>query len=139
MAVVVAIDAMGGDHGVAVTVAAALEFLVRHPLARVILVGQPEPISQALKRLGRNAENPDSRLQIHPAAEVVSMDDPPAQALRRKRDSSMHVAVNLVKQGMAQAAISAGNTGAWMAISSFVLRTLPGIDRPAKARWLSVK
>lgn len=131
MTVVVAIDAMGGDHGVAVTVAAALEFLVRHPLAKVILVGQPEPIAQTLKRLGRNWEGPATRLQIHAATEVVSMGDPPAQALRRKRDSSMHVAVNLVKQGFAQAAISAGNTGAWMAISSFVLRTLPGIDRPA--------
>ena len=131
MAIVVAIDAMGGDHGVDVTVAAALEFLARHPLASVILVGQTEPIALALKRLGQAAGQLVARLQVHGASEVVGMDDPPAQALRRKRDSSMHAAVDLVKKGVAQAAISAGNTGAWMAISTFMLRTLPGIDRPA--------
>ena len=131
MAIVIAIDAMGGDHGVAVTVAASVEFLVRHPLAKVVLVGQAERIGLTLKQLDRASDRFGDRLQVHNATEVVNMDDPPAQALRRKRDSSMHVAVNLVKQGMAQAAISAGNTGAWMAISSFLLRTLPGIDRPA--------
>ena len=80
MAIVVAIDAMGGDHGIAVTVAAALDFLARHPLANAILVGQPEPVASALQRLGKGADQHAARLRVHGASEVVSMDDPPAQA-----------------------------------------------------------
>ncbi len=131
MEIVVAIDAMGGDHGPAVTISAAFEFLERHPQARVILVGQPTPMGETLARLGRDPQALGARCCLQAASEVVTMDDPPTQALRRKRDSSMHVAVSLVKQGQANVAVSAGNTGAWMAISSFILRTLPGIDRPA--------
>ena len=131
MTVVVAIDVMGGDHGPRVTVPAALEFLERYADAEVILVGQEEPILAQLKRAKCDPALPGSRVRVHPALEVITMDDAPAQALRRKRDSSMHAAVTLVKDGLAHAAISAGNTGAWMAISSFILRTLPGIDRPA--------
>ena len=131
MEIVVAIDAMGGDHGPEVTVPAAFEFLERHPQAKVILVGQSAALGATLTRLGHDPQLPGARCSVHAASEVVSMDDPPTQALRRKRDSSMHVAVTLVKQGRANVAVSAGNTGAWMAISSFILRTLPGIDRPA--------
>ena len=128
MAIVVAIDVMGGDHGPRVTIPAAIEFIERHGDAEAILVGQTEVVTAELARGGRTGNR---RVRIHAATEVVSMDDQPVQAMRRKRDSSMHAALRLVKQGQAHAAISAGNTGAWMAISSFILRTLPGIDRPA--------
>ncbi|MDB5804723.1 MAG: plsX [Betaproteobacteria bacterium] len=131
MTVTIAIDVMGGDHGPRVTVPAALEFLERHADAEVVLVGQEAPISAELKRSKRDPGTWGARVRVHAAAEVVTMDDAPAQALRRKRDSSMHAAVTWVKEGKADAAISAGNTGAWMAISTFILRTLPGIDRPA--------
>jgi glycerol-3-phosphate acyltransferase PlsX len=131
MTVTIAIDVMGGDHGPRVTVPAALAFIGRHADAQVILVGQPEPIAAELKRAKLDTAAAGSRVRVHGAAEVITMDDAPAQALRRKRDSSMHAAVTLVKDGEAHAAISAGNTGAWMAISSLILRTLPGIDRPA--------
>jgi glycerol-3-phosphate acyltransferase PlsX len=124
----IALDAMGGDHGVSVTVSAALAALEREPALRLILVGRKDDIAAELKRL-RAAES--ERLTIHHATEVVGMDEPPAQALRTKRDSSMRVAINLVKEGVAQAAVSAGNTGALMATARFVLKTLPGIDRPA--------
>jgi glycerol-3-phosphate acyltransferase PlsX len=94
----------------------------------VILVGREEEVHRALER----ARPPDpARIEVRHASEVVAMDDAPAAALRGKRDSSMRVAVNLVKSGEAQACVSAGNTGALMAISKFVLKTLPGIDRPA--------
>ena len=131
MTVVIAIDVMGGDFGPRVTVPAALEFIGRHADAEVILVGQEEPIRAELARAKFDPTVPGSRVRVHAAAEVVTMDDAPTQALRRKRDSSMHAAVTLVKDGQAHATISAGNTGAWMAISSLILRTLPGIDRPA--------
>lgn len=133
MTVTVALDCMGGDHGAHVTVPAALEFLGRVPDARILLVGLPEVISAELKH--RRAAQSD-RLVLKPASEVVEMDDPPATALRRKPDSSMRVAVELVKSGEADACVSAGNTGALMAISWFVLRMLPGIERPAIASFL---
>jgi glycerol-3-phosphate acyltransferase PlsX len=124
----IALDAMGGDHGVSVTVPAALAVLDRQPAVRLILVGQTEAVRAQLTRCRRDESD---RLSIHHAAEVVGMDEPPAQALRGKKDSSMRVAIDLVKQGGAQAAVSAGNTGALMATARFVLKTLPGIDRPA--------
>ena len=114
---------MGGDHGPHVTVPAALDFLARSADVELILVGQPEAIQRELKGA------PSAR--VHPASETVGMDEPPAQALRYKKDSSMRVAIDLVKSGEAHACVSAGNTGALMAISRFVLKTLPGIDRPA--------
>lgn len=128
MAVTIALDAMGGDHGPATTVPGALAALRHHPDLRLILVGQREPLTAALARHGGTEGD---RLTIHHAGEIVAMDEPPAQALRGKKDSSMRVAINLVKDGTAQAIVSAGNTGALMATARFVLKTLPGIDRPA--------
>ena len=136
MPVTVAVDAMGGDHGPSVTMPASLRFLEETPDARVILVGLEGPLKSALVKQKSPAA---SRLTIHPATEVVEMQEPPADALRRKKDSSMRVAVNLVKDGTAQACVSAGNTGALMAISRFVLKTLPGIDRPAIASQLPTR
>jgi glycerol-3-phosphate acyltransferase PlsX len=124
----IALDAMGGDHGVGVTVPAALAVLAREPELSLILVGQRDAVGAELTRR-RGAES--ARLRVHHAAEVVDMDEPPADALRKKKDSSMRVAIDLVKSGDAAAAVSAGNTGALMATARFVLKTLPGIDRPA--------
>lgn len=126
--ITVAVDCMGGDHGPHVTVPASLRFLRSHPEASVILVGSAEVIESELKskKAGISA-----RLRIQPASEVVEMDDPPAAALKNKKDSSMRIAVNLVKEGQAQACVSAGNTGALMAISRFVLKMVSGIERPA--------
>lgn len=124
----IALDAMGGDHGPRVTVPAALAFLRAVPDVTLILVGPPDILTAELGRAGSAA---GERLRIHPAGEVVRMDEPPAQALRSKRDSSMRVAINLVRDGVADACVSAGNTGALMAIARFVLKTVPGIDRPA--------
>jgi glycerol-3-phosphate acyltransferase PlsX len=124
---------MGGDHGPHVTVPAALAFQGRHPAVDLVLVGLPDALAQALKASGAAT---GARLRVQPASEVVGMDEPPAQALRYKKDSSMRVAVNLVRGGEANACVSAGNTGALMAISRFVLKTLPGIDRPAIATVL---
>ena len=131
--ITVAVDCMGGDHGPHVTVPAALEFQARLPDVDIVMVGLRDAIEAELAARG-SAYGP--RLRVHPASEVVTMDEPPAQALRYKKDSSMRVAVNLVKSGEAHACISAGNTGALMAISRFVLKTLPGIDRPAIATVL---
>jgi phosphate acyltransferase len=131
--ITVAVDCMGGDHGPHVTVPAALEFQARLPDVDVVLVGLRDAIEAELAVRGA-AYGP--RLRVHPATEVVTMDEPPAQALRYKKDSSMRVAVDLVKNGEAHACVSAGNTGALMAISRFVLKTLPGIDRPAIATVL---
>jgi phosphate acyltransferase len=127
--ITVAVDCMGGDHGPHVTVPAALEFQARQPDVEIILIGLREAIERELA--GKS-----SRARVHAASEVVTMDEPPAQALRYKKDSSMRVAVDLVKSGEAHACVSAGNTGALMAISRFVLKTLPGIDRPAIASVL---
>lgn len=133
MTVTVALDCMGGDHGAHVTVPAALNFIARVVDGRVVLVGLPDVINAELVRCGAK---PGSRILIKNATEVVGMDEAPASALRGKRDSSMRVAVNLVKSGEADACVSAGNTGALMAISRFVLKMLPGIDRPAIASFL---
>jgi len=117
---------MGGDHGPSVTVPAAIRFLAEHPAAHLVLVGQEDVLRPLIgNRVG------DPRLRIVHATEVVGMDESPALALRNKKDSSMRVAVNLVKAGEADVCVSAGNTGALMAISRFVLKMLPGIDRPA--------
>jgi phosphate acyltransferase len=126
--ITIALDAMGGDHGVSVTVPAALQTLQDQPAVKLILVGPRDVIETELKH--RRAGESEC-LAIHHASELVGMDEPPAQALRTKKDSSMRVAINLVQEGVAQAAVSAGNTGALMATARFVLKTLPGIDRPA--------
>ena len=125
MTVTVAIDCMGGDHGPDVTVHAALDFVRKHEDVRVILVGLEERILPFLAKHG------DARVSVRHATEVVAMDESPALAIRNKKDSSMRVAIDLVKSGEADACVSAGNTGALMAISRFVLKMLPGIDRPA--------
>lgn len=133
MAFTIALDCMGGDRGVSVTVPAALAFLEREADASIILVGLADVIEAELRRLGGSTSD---RLSIKAASEVVNMDDQPAQALRGKRNSSMRVAANLVKEQTADACVSAGNTGALMAISRFVLKMLPGIERPAIASFL---
>lgn len=119
---------MGGDHGPSVTIPAAISFVAHEPDAELVLVGPEELIRAELAR-HRAADHP--RLSIVNATEVVTMDDPLEVALRRKKDSSMRVAINQVKDGVAQACVSAGNTGALMAVSRYVLKTIPGVDRPA--------
>jgi phosphate acyltransferase len=121
-----AIDCMGGDHGPSVTVPAALDFLAATPEASLLLVGREEAITPLL-----GSRSFGERLRVVHASEVIGMDEAPAPALRNKKDSSMRVAINLVKSGDAAACVSAGNTGALMAISRFVLKMLPGIERPA--------
>src|SRR4051794_23695508 len=113
MTIKISIDCMGGDHGPVVTVPAAVSFVNREPDAELILVGLEHEIRTELKKY-KAAEHP--RLSIVNASEVVTMDDPLEVALRRKKDSSMRVAINLVKEGRAHACVSAGNTGALMAI-----------------------
>ena len=117
------IDCMGGDHGPRVTLAACRHFLEKHADAHLLLVGLPDKLA--------GFDHP--RVTLVPATEVVAMDDPVEVALRRKKDSSMRVAIQQVKDGKAQAAVSAGNTGALMAIARYVLKTVDGIDRPAIA------
>src|SRR5258706_2807166 len=131
-AITIAIDAMGGDHGPPVTVPAAVDFLRQQTDARVILVGIDTTIRAQIAKLSL----PTERLSVHQATQIVEMHEPPEQALRGKKDSSMRVAINLVKDGSAQACVSAGNTGALMATARFVLKTLAGIDRPAIATQL---
>jgi len=114
---------MGGDHGPRVTLAACRRFLDSHPEARLLLVGLPAALSDFAHE----------RASVVPASEVVAMDDPVEIALRRKKDSSMRVAIAQVRDGAAAAAVSAGNTGALMAIARYLLKTLDGIDRPAIA------
>ncbi len=128
MKTVIAVDAMGGDHGPAVTVPACLDFLASHPEAELLLVGLQEALERELAR-ARATGNP--RLVVIPATELVGMDEGVRSAIRTKKHSSMRVAIDLVKEGRAQACVSAGNTGALMGTAKFVLKTLPGIDRPA--------
>lgn len=130
MDITVAIDAMGGDHGPHVTIPAALKALESDSQLNIVLVGLSDVIEAELK-VQKASVNP--RLRIHHASEVVTMDESPQMALKNKKDSSMRVAINLVKSGEANACVSAGNTGALMATARFVLKTLPGIDRPAIA------
>jgi glycerol-3-phosphate acyltransferase PlsX len=124
----IALDAMGGDHGLSVVVPAALAAIKQYPDISIILVGDEGQIQTALTD---NKAQLSERLTIQHASQVVQMDEAPAVALKSKKDSSMRVTINLVKAGSADAAVSAGNTGALMATGRFVLKTLPGIDRPA--------
>ncbi|GGP21354.1 phosphate acyltransferase PlsX [Silvimonas iriomotensis] len=136
MDITVAVDAMGGDHGTHVTVPAALRFLDDHPDVNIVLVGMPDAIEAELKARRRTL---GPRLRVQPASEVVTMDEAPQSALKNKKDSSMRVAINLVKTGGANACVSAGNTGALMATARFVLKTIKGIDRPAIAKMLPTR
>ncbi|HCO77105.1 MAG: phosphate acyltransferase PlsX [Hydrogenophilus thermoluteolus] len=131
-----AVDCMGGDRGVSVTIPAIETFLTNNTVARVIAVGMPDRLAPEVERLARRF--PD-RITLEPASQVVAMDELPQSALRTKRDSSMRRAIELVRDGRAVAAVSAGNTGALMAIARFVLKTLPGIDRPAIATVLPAR
>ncbi|MDH4284542.1 MAG: phosphate acyltransferase PlsX [Gallionellaceae bacterium] len=133
MDVTIAIDAMGGDHGAHVTVPAAVGYLRKNPGDTIVLVGLSDAIEAELRNL-KTTTSP--YLRIHAASEVVGMDESPQLALRNKKDSSMRVAINLVKNGEASACVSAGNTGALMATARYVLKMLPGIDRPAIASFL---
>ncbi len=125
--ITIAIDVMGGDFGAEVTIPAALKILKKYKDVHLILVGDEKQIKSHLGLRHRV----NNRLSIHHTTEQVAMDEAPSKALRYKKDSSMRVAINLVKEKAAQACVSAGNTGALMAISHFVLKTLPGVDRPA--------
>jgi glycerol-3-phosphate acyltransferase PlsX len=119
---------MGGDHGPTEIIPSALHILSRHKNLHIVLVGQEEIL---LKVLAENNAVPNERISVRHASETVEMHELPSKALRKKKDSSMRVAINMVHEGEAQACVSAGNTGALMAISRFVLKMLPGIDRPA--------
>jgi len=127
--VTIALDAMGGDSGSAVVVPAAIKAIEQHPDVNIILVGDEGELTREMAAVGNGRHS--SRLKIHHASQQVEMDELPSSALRNKKDSSMRVALNLVKEGVADACVSAGNTGALMATSRFVLKMLPGIDRPA--------
>ena len=133
MEITLSIDAMGGDHGPHVTVPAALKLLKEDSQLNIVLVGLEDAINAELKARKASA---GPRLRIHATTQVVLMDESPQSALKNKKDSSMRVAINLVKTGEANACVSAGNTGALMATARYVLKTLPGIDRPAIASTL---
>lgn len=125
---IIALDAMGGDHGISVTVDAARLAMDEIPGLELVLVGDQQQLQSEVEKHGLS-DNPSIR--IHHASEVVGMDDLPVVALKKKKDSSMRVAINLVHDKSVQACVSAGNTGALMATSKFVLKTIRGISRPA--------
>ncbi|WP_091876021.1 phosphate acyltransferase PlsX [Massilia yuzhufengensis] len=128
MTITISIDCMGGDHGPSVTIPAAISFLKKQSDVHLILVGLEDVLRAELKKHHAEAH---PRITVKNATEVVTMDDPLEIALRKKKDSSMRVAVELVKDGSANASVSAGNTGALMAVSRYVLKTMAGVDRPA--------
>ncbi|UCC55753.1 MAG: phosphate acyltransferase PlsX [Gammaproteobacteria bacterium] len=126
--ITIALDAMGGDFGPDIIVPAAISALDQHPELNIILVGDEDILRQSLNS---SRASGDDRIRVHHASQQVEMDELPQHALRNKKDSSMRVAINLVQDGVADACVSAGNTGALMATARFVLKMLPGIDRPA--------
>jgi phosphate acyltransferase len=132
MTITLAVDAMGGDHGPSVTIPASINALSKYDQLHIILVGDKELIQIELQK----NKYTNTRLSIQHASEVVEMDESPQSALKNKKDSSMRVAINLIKEEKAQACVSAGNTGALMATARYVLKMLPGIDRPAIASSL---
>ena len=127
MAITIAVDAMGGDHGPEVTVPGSIAALAQDHELNLILVGKQDQINEQLNQTNHQVD----RVRVQHASQTVEMGEDPARVLRSKKDSSLRVAINLVKSGEADACVSAGNTGALMATSRFVLKTLPGIDRPA--------
>jgi len=127
LSIKIAIDAMGGDHGISVTVPASLDSLSKFSDIEIILVGKEDLINEELSKHSYDT----ARVSVQHAEQVVEMDDLPSKALRNKRQSSMRIALNLVKDDEAHACVSAGNTGALMAVAKFVLKTLPDISRPA--------
>ena len=128
MGLTISIDAMGGDFGPEVTVPAALDCLQNNPALKLILVGDSAAIE---RHLGDKSSVFKDRLVVQHASQQVEMHESPSKALKNKKDSSMRVAINLVHEGHADACVSAGNTGALMATARFVLKMIPGIDRPA--------
>ena len=140
MSVILAVDVMGGDHGIMVTIPACIKFLQDKPDAKILLVGDESKIKEALSALIKKNKSYTSLInnqtEIVHTTQVVEMDEMPQNAMRNKKDSSMRVALNLIKQKKAKAVVSAGNTGALMAIARYVLRTMEGIDRPAIAKLL---
>jgi len=124
----ISVDAMGGDFGPSVTIPASLKVLKKYENISIVLVGIADEITKILKKK-KSLNHP--RITIHNATQIVDMDELPQSALKNKKDSSMRVSINLVKEGVVDACVSAGNTGALMATARFVLRMLPGIDRPA--------
>ncbi len=133
---VISLDAMSGDLGAEVVVRAAGQALQKYSSLDLLLVGDEQELREHVTRVVGSSE---PRLSVVHASEVVAMSEAPADALRKKKDSSMRVAINLVKDGRAQACVSAGNTGALMATAKFVLKMLPGIDRPAIITELPAK
>ena len=129
---IIALDAMGGDFGPEVVLPAAAQVLKKHNNVSIILVGDESVLKAQAEQNGLDLTGAlADRVEIQHASQVVEMCDEPALAIRKKKDSSMRVAIDLVKDGRAQAAVSAGNTGALMGTAKFVLKTVPGIDRPA--------
>jgi glycerol-3-phosphate acyltransferase PlsX len=124
----IAIDAMGGDYGPQVTIPASLDCLKSNPDLKLILVGDETVIR---RQMAQGFDDYQDRVTIRHASQCVDMDEPPSKALKNKKDSSMRVAINMVHDGHADACVSAGNTGALMATARFVLKMIPGIDRPA--------
>jgi len=130
MTIKVSIDASGGDFGFSVTINAGINALNTYDDLLINFVGDKTEIKKELKNNSLSSKFTD-RIVITHASEVINMDDSPSEALRHKKDSSMRVAINLVKSGDADACVSAGNTGALMSIARFVLKTIKGVDRPA--------
>ena len=124
----IALDAMGGDYGPSEIIPAALFSLKKYKQLNLILVGKEEILRGELKKHNSLGHE---RISISHASEIVAMDEPPSQALRSKKESSMRIAIELVRDGHAKACVSAGNTGALMATARFILKMLPGMDRPA--------
>jgi glycerol-3-phosphate acyltransferase PlsX len=129
--ITIALDAMGGDHAPAMVLHGADLALERHPQARFLLFGEESRMAPVMARLPRLA----GMATVHHTSEMVQNDDKPSQALRAGRQTSMRMAIEAVADGRADGIVSAGNTGALMAIAKFVLKTLPGIDRPAIATF----
>ena len=123
-----AIDAMGGDFGPCVTVPAALQALASHSQLQLLLIGDPAAITPLLAKADSAVKG---RLQVIPAESVIASDAKPSQAIRQSRGSSMRIALEMVKEGKAQACVSAGNTGALMGLAKLLLKPLDGIERPA--------
>ena len=130
MIIKVSIDASGGDYGIPVTIEAGINALSNYEDLQIHFVGDSLSIENELKK-HRKSNLLNNRIDITHATEVITMDESPSNALRRKKDSSMRIAINLVKDGITDACVSAGNTGALMAIARFVLKTIDGVDRPA--------
>lgn len=132
---IIAIDAMGGDFGPHCIVPACTAALAEYPSLKLVLVGQSSILEPILAPLALSREA-SSRLSVRQASETIEADERPSAVLRGKPDASMRIALEMVRDGEAQACISAGNTGALMALSRQVLKTLPGVDRPAMMTWL---